>query len=114
MNSLELDVACIARRDGLAENARAAQALGDGFDALGPLRMSDPAQMLAVERVGNELQTATLARMFGRKVARVGRALSNVIVILRALLHHRQQFFVRGGGFRTLVGAGIRFRRDVE
>ena len=62
MNSLELDVGCIARRDSLAENARAAQALGDGFDAFGPLRVSDPAQMLAVELVGDELQTATLDR----------------------------------------------------
>ncbi len=56
VHALDLLIARVARREGIDEQPFAAQTRADDLNAVGTLWMSDPAKVLAVERIGNELQ----------------------------------------------------------
>jgi hypothetical protein len=56
VDAQELVVARVAGRQRLRQKTRGAQPRGDRFDTFGALRVRDAAQVIAVERVSNELQ----------------------------------------------------------
>jgi len=56
MDALDLGVGRIARSDLFRQNAARAQAGSNGFDTVGALGMSDAPQVIAVVRIGDELQ----------------------------------------------------------
>jgi hypothetical protein len=56
VNTFDLLVRGVARTNRLREQATRPQTRLDDFNAVGPLRMTDTPQVLAVQGVGNELQ----------------------------------------------------------
>ena len=97
--------------NGVGQDSELAQTLADGLDTIGPLGMQRAANVIPVEGIDYELQPECLA---GRRFARILRGLADVRVILRPLLHHRQQAFVGRDRFRALIGPGIRLCSHVE
>lgn len=56
MNPLDLRIGCVARRKRSIEKPAGPQTRSDHLHAVGRLWMPEPAEMIAVERIGNELQ----------------------------------------------------------
>ena len=87
--------------NGSRQDAELAQAPRDRLDAIGPFGMERVANMIPIKGIDYELQPECLR---GRRFARIVRRLCDVRVILRALLHHRQQPLIGRDGFRALIG----------
>ncbi|MGC1381720.1 MAG: hypothetical protein WA814_11940 [Candidatus Baltobacteraceae bacterium] len=69
MDAFDLRVGRVARRDDLTEQVAREQPRRYRFNALRPLRVGDAAEVIAVERVGYELQPECFAVRQGSAAA---------------------------------------------